>query len=50
MKKVYKTHRAAIDFDKSFIIKCIEADDFDYEEEVECEKKKTGRKRKRKAT
>ena len=44
MKKIYKAHRAALDFDKSFIMKSITADDFNYEEEVECPKKK---KRKR---
>lgn len=32
MKKVLKSHRAALDFDKNFIISSITANDFNFEE------------------
>jgi len=35
MKKVIKSHRAALDFDKDFIMKSITATNFNFEQEVE---------------
>ena len=49
MTKIIKSHRAALDFDKNFIMKSVTAADFSFEEEVELasEKKAAGKKRKR---
>jgi len=46
MKKVLKSHRAALDFDKSFIMSSITADDFNFEE-IEFVGVKRGRGQKR---
>ncbi len=46
MKKVLKSHRAALDFDKSFIMSSITADDFNFEE-IEFVGVKRGRGHKR---
>ena len=46
MKKVLKSHRAALDFDKSFIISSITADDFNFEQtEFVGVKREQGQKR-----
>ena len=47
MTKIIKSHRAALDFDKEFIMKSVTASNFDYKEEVEVQKKMAGTKRKR---
>jgi hypothetical protein len=47
MKKVLKSHHAALDFDKKFIINSIAAKGFHFEEDVELMKKRQGRKRER---
>jgi hypothetical protein len=46
MKKVLKSHRAALDFDKFFIMSSITADDFNFEE-IESVGVKIGRGHKR---
>ena len=43
MVREIKSHRAALDFDKAFIMKSVTASDFEFKEEVELE----GSKRKR---
>jgi hypothetical protein len=46
MKKVLKSHRAALDFDESFIISSITADDFNFEQtEFVGVKREQGQKR-----
>jgi hypothetical protein len=46
MKKVLKSHRAALDFDKSFIMSSITANDFNFEElEFVGVKRERGQKR-----
>ena len=48
MKKILKSHRAGLDFDKNFIFKSITVDDFNFKEEVEnCDGKKKGGPKKR---
>ena len=46
MKKVLKSHRAALNFDKHFIVSSISADDFNFEE-IESVGVKKGRGQKR---
>jgi len=50
MKKIIKSHRAALDFDKEFIMNSVTSADFNFEEEVELvdNKKVAGKKRKHK--
>jgi len=50
MKISIKSHRAALDFDKQFIMKSVTSTYFDFKEEVELveEKKVAGKKRKHK--
>ena len=47
MKKVLKSHRAALDFDKNFIISSITANDFNFEELEFGVKRGRGQKRER---
>ena len=47
MTKMIKSHRAALDFDKGFIMKNVEASNFDFEQEVELAQVKKEKKRKR---
>ena len=49
MMKMIKSHRAALDFDKEFIMKSVKASNFDFKEEVELADKRkiAGIKRKR---
>lgn len=49
MKSIFKYHKAAIDFDKSFTIEVVSATDFDRNKNVLGEKKQS-RKRKRKTS
>lgn len=44
MKKALKNHRAAIDFDKSFVLSIVQKADFDFDREIN-----RGEKRKRKS-
>jgi hypothetical protein len=46
-KKVLKSHHAALDFDKIFILNSITAEGFHFEEDVQLMKKRQGRKRER---
>ena len=48
MTKIIKTHRAALDFDKKFIMNTVTAVDFNFEEEVQLAGVKK-KKRKRRA-
>ena len=49
MKKVLKTHRAALDFDSKFVLQSVAASDFSWDDEVETNTKQMGKsKRKRK--
>ena len=49
MKKVLKTHRAALDFDSKFVLQSVAASDFSWDDEVETNAKQMGKsKRKRK--
>ncbi len=48
MQKLFRTHRAALDFDKGFIVASLKSgNDFDLNQEVEIDpcKKKRGRKK-----
>ena len=49
MMKMIKSHRAALDFDKEFIMKSVKASNFDFKEKVELADKRkiAGIKRKR---
>jgi hypothetical protein len=47
MKKVLKSHRAALNFDKNFIINSITAKGFHFEEDVELTMKRQERRRER---
>ena len=50
MKKVLKTHRAALDFDSKFVLQSVAASDFNWDDEVESKVKREvngGGKRKR---
>ena len=44
MKKAIKSHRAALDFDKEFVIKSISVEGFSFKEEVD--EKRPAKKRK----
>ena len=48
MKHIFKCYRAAIDFDKSFVIEVVSATDFDWDKEIVLGEKKKNRGRKRK--
>ena len=50
MKKVLKSHRAALDFDKHFIMGSISKVGFKFEEEMESNERKGRKGRKRKHT
>jgi hypothetical protein len=46
MKKVLKSHHAALDFDKHFVINSITDDGFNFDEDIELMKQRKRRKRK----
>jgi hypothetical protein len=50
MKKVLKSHRVALDFDKDFIMGSISKVEFKFEEQIESNERKRRKGRKRKYT